>query len=422
VAEEVMLMRILMLTQWFQPEPSFKGLPFAVALRDRGHDVEVLTGFPNYPEGVIYPGYRIRPWQREEMKGIRVTRVPVYPSHDRHGIGRILNYLSFGASAGILGPWLVKKPDIVYVYNLVTLGPAARLLRWINGCKIVLDVQDLWPESVASSGMMRNRWLLRILSRWCRAEYNCPDRVVVLSPGFKKNLVARGVPEERVEVVWDWCDESTFPLPAQEQAGPPTPGSTSRFNIVYAGTMGLMQGLDTVVEAARKLAYREPRVLFTLVGSGVEVDRLRQNALDLANVQFLPRKPMAEIGAILAQADALLVHLKEDPLFEITIPSKVPTYLHAGRPMLCGVKGDAAELVLRAQAGITFHPENADSLVEAVLNMLSLSRETRRTMGDNGKRFYREHLSLETGVSRLEALFESLLSPRRVFDQCPGCA
>ena len=147
-------MRILFLTQWFQPEPSIKGLPFAKALRDRGHEVEVLTGFPNYPGGKVYPGYRVRLWQSEIMEGIRVHRVALYPSHDKSALRRMGNYLSFALTSATIGPFLVRRPDVVYVYNLVTLGLTSRLLQLIYGCPVVYDIQDLWPDSVSGSGML----------------------------------------------------------------------------------------------------------------------------------------------------------------------------------------------------------------------------------------------------------------------------
>ena len=240
-------MRVLLLTQWFAPEPEIKGLTFAKALSERGHEVEVLTGFPNYPEGRLYPGYRVRPWQREVMDGIRVNRVALYPSHDRSGLRRICNYLSFGASATVLGPWLVRKPDIVYVYNLVTLGFAARLLRIFRGAKIVLDVQDLWPESVASSGMMRRRAASKsppvdgvglnthtlITSLFCRL-------------GFKENLVARGICETKIDVIYNWCDEKGMVVPDPDARVAQKLGFAGRFNVVFAGSMGVMQALDVV--------------------------------------------------------------------------------------------------------------------------------------------------------------------------------
>ena len=130
-------MRILFLTQWFQPEPMLKGLPFARELIRRGHDVEVLTGFPNYPGGKIYEGYRLKLWQREQREGVKITRVALYPSHSTSSAGRIVNYLSFALMTLLMGVWIVRKPDVIYVYNLVTLSRAAAILRWIHGCKIV---------------------------------------------------------------------------------------------------------------------------------------------------------------------------------------------------------------------------------------------------------------------------------------------
>ncbi|WP_406699027.1 glycosyltransferase family 4 protein [Singulisphaera sp. Ch08] len=398
-------MRILILSQWFQPEPMLKGLPLAKALRDRGHEVEVLTGFPNYPGGKLYPGYRVRPMRREMMDGIRVNRVALYPSHGTSGLGRLLNYLSFGASAGLIGPWLVRKPDVVYVYNLITLGFAARLLRWFRGSKTVLDVQDLWPESVAGSGMVRNRTILGLLNRWCCAVYRRSDRLMVNSPGFKRNLVARGVDEDKIEVIYNWYDQSEAELP------PPDPnlarelGFNGRFNIVFAGTMGLLQALDPVIECARRLSDRRPDVFFTFVGGGVEVDRLKALAGDLSNVQFLARRPPSAMSEIYSLADALLVHLKLDPLFAITIPSKIQAYLCAGKPILCGVPGDAADLVGRAQAGVDFLPEDSQSLEQAILRLLAMEPAERRQLGANGRAYYQEHLSVLEGVRRIESVF-----------------
>ncbi len=401
-------MRILMLTQWFQPEAFFKGLPLAKNLRDRGHEVEVLTGFPNYPEGLIYDGYRMRLWQCEVLDGIRVNRVALFPSHDRSGMRCMLNYLSFATTASLLGPWLVRKPDVIYVYNLITLGMAARMIRLFRGCKVVLDVQDLWPESVASSGMMGNRFLLALLKRWCRAEYVRCDRLVVLSPGFKENLVARGIDEQRIDVVYNWCDETAMTIPEPDPTVAAELGFTNRFNVVFAGTMGVMQALDCVIECARRLETRDPEVQFTFVGGGIDVDRLKRLAADLKNVQFLARQPRSEIGRVLANADALLVHLKDDPLFEITIPSKIQAYLHAGKPVLCGVRGDAAELVCRSGAGKAFQPENPDSLADAILELRAKSPAEFQEMGRAGYDFYDQHLSFEKGVDRIEQILRGV--------------
>ena len=376
----------------------------------------MLTGFPNYPGGKLYPGCRVRPWSRETMDGIRVNRVALYPSHNSNATGRIFNYLSFAATSALVGPWLVRKPDVIYVYNLVTLSVAWRLLGLLKGARVVLDVQDLWPESLAASGMMNNRLLLSVLDRWCRGAYRHADRIIALSPGFKKNLAARGVPEDRIEVIYNWCDEASLVLPEPDPVVARELGFAGRFNIVFAGTMGLVQALNPVIEAARTLRNRAPDVLFTFIGGGVEVERLKRSSSDLPNVQFLPRRPLSEIAAVLSNADALLVHLKADPLFEITVPSKIQAYLFAGKPILCGVKGDAADLVCRAGAGLPFTPEDPEALAETVLTLHGLDADGLRLMGANGRAFYMKHLAMDEGVRRIKQTLESVVAiPARMF-------
>ncbi|MBC2741995.1 MAG: glycosyltransferase family 4 protein [Desulfosarcina sp.] len=321
-------MRILFLTQWFHPEPFFKGLPFAKLLQEQGHKVEVLTGFPNYPGGKLYPGYKVVPFKREVIDGITVNRVPLYPSHDRSGLRRIANYLSFAVSSLLVGPWAIQKPDVVYVYNLITLVWAATLIRTIYKCKIVYDVQDLWPESVLSSGLLNNRIALNLLNKWCNWAYSRADKVAVLSPGFKKELIRRGLLKENIEIIYNWCDASAIQLKINPEYSEKW-GLKDTFNVVFAGTMGVMQGMDTVLESACLCQSVLPNVRFVLVGGGVEVKRLQAKAklLDLKNVVFIPLQPMAEMGKIFGVAHALLVHLKDDPLFKITIPSKTSNVL-----------------------------------------------------------------------------------------------
>lgn len=402
-----------MLSQWFQPEPFFKGLPLAKAFRARGHEVEVLTGFPNYPGGKVYRGYRIAPCCRETIDGVRVNRVALYPSHDRSGTRRIVNYLSFAASAAFLGPLIVRRPHVVYVFNLLTLGIAARVLRQLRGAGIVLDVQDLWPDSVEASGMLRNRMLISVLRSWCLAEYRRPDRIVVLSPGFKHELAARGVSPTKIDVIYNWCDESAIVVPAHNNPQIPADARPDGFTVVFAGTMGVMQGLDVLIDAAMRIREIAPDVSFLMVGGGVEVPRLMNRASGLPNVRFLPAMPMSQIGSVFAVADAMLVHLKDDPLFRITIPSKIQAYMYAGKPILCGLRGEGAELVSRAEAGISFSPGDPDSLVSAVLRLRRLPTEERRRMGERGRAYYQKHLAFDIGVRRLEQVLVRAANSRR---------
>ena len=403
-------MRILFLTQWFQPEPFFKGLPFAKALRDRGHAVEVLTGFPNYPGGKVYPGYRVRIYQRETMDGIPVHRVALYPSHDKSALRRILNYLSFSLSAFLIGPWLVGKPDVIYVYNLVTLGPPAFLLRFLFGAKVIIDVQDLWPESVANSKMLGNKAVLNLLNGICGWIYRGADQLTVLSPGFKQELINRGVAPEKIEVSYNWCDEASIGADTSAAESVKPLEFSGKFIVLFAGAMGLAQGLDTVLYCAGLCRERLPDVQFVLIGGGVDRPRLQKRAeeMGLENVTFLPPRSMATMGEIFALADALLVHLKDDPLFRITIPSKTQAYLYTGKPIIMAMRGDAADLVREAGGGIVYKPDDPQEMMNAIKALYEMPEIERRKMGEAGHLYYMEHLSFNQGVNQFERIMTSL--------------
>jgi lipopolysaccharide/colanic/teichoic acid biosynthesis glycosyltransferase/glycosyltransferase involved in cell wall biosynthesis len=410
-------MRILILSQWFDPEPTFKGLLFARELARRGHDVEVLTGFPNYPGGKLYPGYRIRPWRREILDGIRVVRVALYPSHDRSSWRRALNYATFALGASVLGPPLVKRPDVVYTYHPpATVALPALVIKMLLRIPVVYDIQDLWPDTVRASGMVSGRRILAMLGRWCNFVYRRMDQLIVLSPGFRTILLSRGLQPGKVHVIYNWCDEERISAPGREPELTRELGFADRFNIVFAGTMGLAQNLQTVLEAARICRERCPAARFVFVGGGIEKARLEALARGMAldNVVFLERQPVERIGRILALADVLLVHLKDDPLFCITIPSKTQAYMAAGKPILMAVRGDAAELVERAGAGLSCEPENALALADAVTRMSAMPQAELEAMGAAGRSFYERELSLRAGVDRFEEVFHAAVQSTAV--------
>lgn len=400
-----------MLTQWFDPEPTFKGLAFAKELVRLGHEVEVLTGFPNYPGGKLYDGYKVRLLQREIIDGISVLRVPLYPSHDGSALKRIANYISFAFSAAFIGALLVKPADIMYVYHPpATVGFAASVIGMVRRIPFVYDIQDLWPDTLAATGMLNNSGILKLVDSGCRFIYRQAAKIVVLSPGFKEMLVSRGVPSEKIEVIYNWCDEANIQQKEAAAGLDEKFGLSGRFNIVFAGTMGKAQALDSVLDTAKIIGISQPRVQFVFVGGGIEVERLKQRtvALALPNVLFLPRMPMQEIGTILTRADVLLVHLRDDPLFKITLPSKTQAYMAAGRPILMAVRGDAANLVENSKAGLTCIPEDSQSIAEAVEQFCSMSRQELDSMGERGRNFYEKELSLAVGANKFDSVFKSL--------------
>jgi colanic acid biosynthesis glycosyl transferase WcaI len=409
-------MKILLITQWFQPESFYKGMPFVKSLMERGHQVQVLTGFPNYPTGKIYPGYKIRWFQKEMMDGIEVLRVPLYPSHDSSAFGRIANYLSFAFFAALLGPWVVRKADVAYVYHppATTYLPAF-FIKLFRRIPVIYDIQDFWPDTLAATGMFNKKWGLKAVDWYCRLFYKAADKIAVLSPGFKRKLMEKNVPAEKIEVIYNWCDDKEITAGTPDSELARELGMAGRFNILFAGNMGKAQRLETVLDAAALVQQKSPSIQFVFIGGGVEVENLKSIAQKkgLANVRFLPARPSSQIGPVLSLADVLLVHLRNDPLFEITIPSKIQAYMAVGKPILSAVPGDASQLVKQADAGMCCPSENPELLAQTVIQMYQMPAEDLAVLGRNGSCFYQANLTMSKGVERFEQLFQSVVNGSR---------
>jgi len=399
-------MRILLLAQWYIPEPDIKVHLLAKDLVARGHQVTSITGFPNYPQGRIYPGYHQRPWQWEDMDGVRVLRVPLYPDHSRSGIKRIINYLSFATSASLLGPLLCGPADVMWVYHPpLTVGIPAWWIGLLRRVPFVYEIQDMWPETVVSSGMVASKRAVVWLGRLARFVYRQAAAITVISPGFKRNLISKGVPAGKIHVIPNWADEDIYrPVPRNEALAAEH-GLAGRFNVVYGGNMGAAQGLHNVVEAATLLRDL-PEVQFVLIGDGVDQDVLLQMVQErkLENVRFLGRQPAQEMPRFFALADVLLVHLKRDPLFEITIPSKTLAYLACGRPILGVVAGDPADVIRQAGAGIICPQEDPAALAQLVRSLCAMPPAEREAMGQAGRQAFLANYTRRVLVGRYEAL------------------
>lgn len=404
--------KILFVSQLYTPEPRPpKGVVFAKALQARGHEIEVLTGYPNYPDGKVYKGYRQKLWQRETIDGVPITRVPLYPSHDRSGSKRALTYLSFAFWASLLGPWLMKKPDVIYMYQgPATNGIPANVLRVRFGAPYIMDIQDLWPDTISASGMAKGGRVVKVVGRYMKWLYRKANRIMVLSHGFKRTLVERGVPEEKIHVIYNWAPPTSLveALPDRDLAK--THGIENTFNIMFAGNMGTVQALDKVVEAAALLEKELPDVRFVFIGSGSERDTLEQlvRTKNLSNVVLLPRVPVDSMPRILALASAMLVHLRDEFPFDVTIPSKTQEALGIGKPVLMAVRGEASELVVQAQAGVIAEPLNPESIAGAARTLRGMSDADLAAMGQRGKAFYEANMSFDIVVDQIEAMLKQV--------------
>ena len=400
-------MRILYLTQWFEPEPMIKGVTFARGLADRGHHVEVVTGFPNYPIGKIYPGYKLSLYKREIMNGITVHRLLLYPSHSQSSLGRILNYFSLALGAGLFAAFRARQFDVIYAYPPITLGLAAAFAGWVRRRPFVLDIQDLWPDSVVKSGMPGTAKMEAALHVLCNFVYRRARKIVAQSQGIRDRLVERGVPREKLTVVYNWAEEAA--------AAPSGKCDLSRFqfqgrfNIIYGGNLGRAQGLDTLIRAAHSAAQQVSDLQLLLIGDGIEAHNLRSlvRELNATSVRIERGVPRDEIGDVFAAADVLALHLLDDPLFEITIPQKTQFYMAMGKPVLIGVRGEAGNLVTESGAGVSVPPQDIEAMAQAMIDLARADKALLAEMGKRGSDTYRRQFSFIGAVAATEEVLKA---------------
>jgi glycosyltransferase involved in cell wall biosynthesis len=407
--------RIGLVTQWYEPETGSAAHPTAIAraLADRGHDLRVLTGFPSYPLGRVYDGYRMRPRLHETRDGIPLLRVPDAPSHDRSAVRRALSLTSFAASATAQVGWL-RDADVCLVYlTPATVGLAAMTLRRRWGVPYALYVQDLWPETVTASGFIGHEGATArveaLLHRWLRRLYAGADGMAAISPTMAETLGARGAVVPPVSIP-NWVDEQIFgPLPQVERVH-----LDDRRWVMYAGGVGELQSLDTALRALALLDDR-PDLALAVVGTGVAVPSLQRLADELRlgdRVRFLGGFPMAQMPALIAEADAQLVSLKDLPLFRGTIPSKLQASMACGVPIVCTVAGDAEALVRRSGCGFTATPEDPQSLADAFRRLADATPADLAAMGARARATYVSELGADSGAAALEDLLAKAVSRR----------
>jgi putative colanic acid biosynthesis glycosyltransferase WcaI len=408
-------MRVLLLSQWYPPEPDAKTHLIGRGLARRGHTVTALTGFPNYPSGSLYPGYRMR-WRRfDHIDGVRVIRVPLYPDHGTRLGPRIANYASFAASASVLGPALVSPADVMWVYQgPLTIGMPALALSALRRVPYVLGISDVWPEILAATGVVRSELAARAAGAFASTLYARARAITVISPGFKRDLVAKGVDPAKIHYISDWVDEAVYaPAPRDERLAREL-GFDGRFVVLYAGNMGPAQDLENVIRAAA-LLRDDPQILIGLAGDGVDEPRLRALSaqLGLANVRFLGRLPASRMPPLYAIADALLVNLRSDRYYQMAIPSKLIAYLACGRPILCAATGDSADLVTANGAGASCAPGDPTALADAIRRLRAAPTAARDEMAASALALYRSSFTNQKVLDAYENLFVKIASATR---------
>ncbi len=392
-------MRILFVSHYFHPEvgaSQTRILEAARMLSDRGHQVTVLTGMPNYPDGVIPPEYRGK-WKKTEwLDGIRIVRTAVYPAANRGFAKRLVNHTSFALSS-LTGLRAVGKTDVVIAETppLFTAGAAVVIARALNA-RLLLNVSDLWPESAVQLGMLSNSTAVRLAEALERFAYHHADTVAVPTPGMRRILLERGYGEDKIKLLPNAVDTDRFsPAPATH---------SGLCRAMYCGTVGLAQGVGTLLDAAVILERDEVPVEVIVVGDGAERPELEERASrsGLERVTFAGRVSREEVPQRISSANVTLMTLRDLPLFEDALPTKLLEYMAAGRPVVAGASGQAARMLEEVGAGIACPPENPAALAEAIRRLAS-DPQLAEEMGARGRRHVEERLSRRAMVDQLEA-------------------
>lgn len=384
-------MKLLILSQHFWPE-SFRISEVAQSLRAEGCEVSVLTGQPNYPEGKVFKGYRAWTTVKERYADCTVHRVPLFPRGRGGALRLVLNYLSFVVTAALIGSWMLRgqRFDVILVYapSPILQAIPAVWLAWLKGAPLVTWVQDLWPESLVATGYVRDPRMLSAVAAVVRWIYRRNDLLLVQSRAFVKPVRSMA---GRTPVAYH-PNPGELAFSALACTGNPAIALEPGFNVVFAGNLGTVQALDTVLAAAQ-LLRNEADVRFVLVGSGSRSEWLRQESerLGLTNILLPGRFAPQQMPGILAQASALLVSLARDPTMAQTVPSKIQAYLAAARPIIASLDGEGARVVADAGAGVTCPAEDAKALADAVRWLKALPPEERNRMALLGRSYYERH-------------------------------
>lgn len=406
-------MRVGIVSQFYAPEPAFIPASLAAELGRRGHEVRVLTGFPNYPTGRLYPGYRQRWRDTTQTGGVRVRRVPLYPSHDTSTLRRAANYLSFAITSTAAAVTYLSNVDVLYVYHPpATSFAAAWLLRTLRRIPAVLHVQDVWPDSVTASTMAPGgpggRAVHAAIGAVMRQIYAMASSIAVIAPSMRELVVERGADASKVHVVLNWTDEALFrPVRVTAEAKAAI-GHRGRRVVMHAGNIGPFQHIEGAVRAAAAVAGSVPLDL-VIVGSGTADAAVRSLAdrLGAGNIRFLGRRDPAQMAALYAAADYQLVSLKDLAIFRGTIPSKLPAALACGSPVVVAAPGDCARMVEGTGAGLSCPPENWPELAAGFRRAAALRDGQRADMARRARESYQRHMSLSAGVDALERMLDA---------------
>lgn len=399
-------MKVLIVSQYFWPE-NFRVNDLASGLVERGHEVTVLTGIPNYPEGKFFSGYGF--FNRSEVyQGIRIIRVPLLPRGNGRSLRLIINYLSFALTACLFGPFLCRGDyDLIIVCQLspVTVGLPALLLKKIKRIPVIFWILDLWPESLSATGAIRSPWFLRRVDALVCFIYRGCDKIVVSSRGFIPSVAEKLNNSGLIDYFPNWQEPEYSAAKASAECLP------TGFCVVFAGNVGAAQDFETIIAAAEELkGYSD--IQWVILGDGRRLDWVREQVKgrNLASSFHLKgRYSPAAMPAFFAQADVMLVTLRRDPAFALTVPGKIQSYMACGRPIVAALDGEGGRLITESGSGLSVPAEDITALADAILTMYRMPKDERESMGSRGKEYCAANFEREMLLDRLEGWMREMV-------------
>ncbi len=407
-------MNILIISQYFWPE-NFRINEMAKGLKDKGHNITVLTGIPNYPQGKFYKGYSLSENRKENYSGVKIIRAVLIPRGNSSSVKLILNCVSFAICASFTAIFSCKeKYDLIFVFepSPITVGLPAVILKKLKKIPILFWVQDLWPESLSATGSIKSPFLLKIVGRFVKFIYKNCDKLLIQSKGFTESIESFDIQLDKIQFFPNWAGESQ--LPKQNEEINKTNQIKSKFpdgfNILFAGNIGVAQDFETIISAMENIpAYKNINLI--IMGEGRKRNWVKNQIKEknLSNIYLFEKCLLAEIQYYYSNTDALLVSLKDEAIFNSTIPAKVQSYLYSGKPIIAALNGEGSKIIKESGSGLTCPSSDKKGLSEIILLMYNKTPEERKQMGKNGLNYYNENFEFKKLLNKLESWMQDQL-------------
>ena len=400
-------MKILIVSQYFWPE-NFKINDLAISLKNKGYEVSVLTGKPNYPQGKFYKGYGFFSRRKEIYHGIKIRRIPLIPRGKSTGIRLAINYLSFVFSSCSYMLFHHKKYDAIFIFatSPITVAFPALVYRWFHKVKTLLWILDLWPESVSAASNMKNSTIHKLLTQMVKYIYKKVDKILISSKGFKSSIIHKNVPENKINYIPNWA-EDIYESPHDIDFFKYKSLIPNGFIVMFTGNIGEAQDCESILATAENLHLHDNNdIQIVMVGDGRKRLWLESEASKkkLTNLHFLGKFPLEEMPNIIAHANVLLVSLKDEYIFTLTAPAKIQTYLASSKPIAAMINGEGANIINEAKAGFSCNAGDSDALAEGLINLSKLQQQELEAIGKKGKQYYDANFRRDKIITEIDKL------------------